>query len=106
MRRAPTILLWAAALLLTACASPQSPRPNPMNPVELLVFSGFTAKAAATQGDLDQLAGIPQRELLRVTASDPPLYIWVDATGCRCYYVGDETAYRRLEVLGMSAGKP
>lgn len=106
MRRAPTMLMGAAALLLTACAAPQSPRPNPMNPAELLVFSGFTVKAAASQGDLDQMAGIPQRELLRVTASDPPIYIWVDTAGCRCYYVGDEAAYRRLEALGMAAGKP
>jgi hypothetical protein len=105
MRRLAGILLWSAAALLTACAAPQSPRPDPMNPAELLVFSGFAVKLAVTQEDLDQLATIPQRELLRVTASDPPLYIWVDGAGCRCYYAGDEAAYRKLEALGLSAGR-
>jgi hypothetical protein len=103
MRRRTAILLWTAALL-TACAAPPGPRPNPMNPQELLAFSGFSVKLAVTQGDIDQLASIPQRELLRVTASDPPLFIWVDVVGCRCYYVGDEAAYRKLEALGFAAG--
>jgi hypothetical protein len=92
------------AALLTACAASPDPRLNPLNPQELLAFSGFTVKLAATQGDIDQLASIPQRELLRVTASDPPLYIWVDVVGCRCYYVGDDAAYRKLEALGFASG--
>jgi hypothetical protein len=59
--------------------------------------------ARAGDADLDQIAGIPQRELLRVASSSQPLYIWVDAAGCRCYYVGGEEAYRRLEAMGTAA---
>jgi hypothetical protein len=39
-----------------------------------------------------------------VTASDPTLFIWVDVVGCRCYYVGDDAAYRKLEALGFASG--
>jgi hypothetical protein len=97
-----SVLLLACALaLFIACAGPHTQRIDPLDPGQLLVLSGFTVKIAATQEDLDQLASIPQRELLRVTASHPPLFIWVDGVGCRCYYAGDETAYRRLEAMGF-----
>ncbi len=96
------VLLLACTLaLLTACAAPQTQRVDPLDPGQLLVLSGFTVKVAVTHEDLEQLASIPQRELLRVTASSPPLYIWVDGVGCRCYYAGDESAYRRLEAMGF-----
>lgn len=93
----------AVVLALAGCAGvPQ--KPDPFNQKELLAFSGFTLKLAVTQEDLDQIAGIPQRKLLLVSASNPPLYIWVDAAGCRCYYVGGEAAYRRLTEMGWQAG--
>jgi hypothetical protein len=40
-----------------------------------------------------------------VASSSQPLYIWVDAVGCRCYYVGGEDAYRRLEAMGTAAAR-
>ena len=62
--------ILAPLALLAGCAgSPQ--KPDPLNLKELLVFSGFTLKVAASQGDLDQLGSIPQRELLRVGAGNP-----------------------------------
>jgi hypothetical protein len=96
----PIVIVAAAALALAGCASsPQ--KPNPLNLRELLAFSGFTLKVAASQGDLDQLGSIPQRELLRVGNNTPPFYIWADATGCQCWYVGDQNAYQRLLELGL-----
>jgi hypothetical protein len=92
------------ALTLARCAGP-SQKPDPINRQELLVFAGFSLKIAVTREDLDQIAGFPQRELLRIASSDPPLYIWVDAATCRCYYVGGEAAFRRLEELGWETGK-
>jgi hypothetical protein len=103
MRRPVGFVLWIAAALLAACAAGPDHRPDPLDPGQLLVFSGFTVKIAASQEELEQLGGVPQRELLRVAASNPPLYIWVDGPGCRCYYVGDEGAYRRLEALGFAS---
>jgi hypothetical protein len=96
-----SILAAAAAVILAlaGCAG-ESRKPDAFNPQELLAFAGFTLKVTLTQTDLDQIAGIPQRELLRVASADPPLYIWVDAAGCRCYYVGGEPAFRRLVELG------
>ena len=99
MNKPMMIVAATVALALAGCAgSPQ--KPNPLNLKELLAFSGFTLKVAASQGDLDQLGSIPQRELLRVGAGNPPLYIWADAMGCQCWYVGDQNAYQRLLELG------
>ena len=104
MKKPMMIAAAAVALALAGCAgAPQ--KPDALNRQELLAFAGFSLKVAVSQEDIDQIAGIPQRELLRVASSSKPLYIWVDATGCRCYYVGDETAYRRLEELNWQAGR-
>jgi hypothetical protein len=102
----PVMFFLAAALALAGCAgASQSQKPDPLNRKELLAFAGFKLKVAVTQEDINQIAGIPQRELLRVASSNPTLYVWADATGCRCYYVGDETAYRRLEAIVLETGK-
>ena len=98
------IAATVVALAMAGCAG-TSQKPDPLNRQELLAFAGFSLKVAVTLEDLDQIAGIPQRELLRVAASNPPLYIWVDAAGCRCYYVGGEAAYRRLVETGWETGK-
>ena len=100
----PMMIVAAVALLLAGCAgTPQ--KPDPFNQKELLAFSGFTLKLAVSQEDLDQIAGIPQRTLLLVGSTNPPLYIWVDAAGCRCYYVGGEAAYRRLTEMGWQVDR-
>ena len=104
MKRLMMAAAAAVAVALAGCAGP-SPKPDPLNRQELLAFAGFRLKVAVSQEDLEQIAGIPQRELLRVASSSQPLYIWVDAAGCRCYYVGGETAYRRLEEIGWVADK-
>jgi hypothetical protein len=104
MKKPMMIATAAVALVLAGCAGTPPPNPDPLNLKELLVFSGFTEKLAVSQEDLDQIAGIPQRELLRVASGSRPLYIWVDAAGCRCYYVGGEEAYRRLKELGRDRG--
>jgi hypothetical protein len=97
------MIVAAVALVLAGCAG-TSQKPDPFNQKELLAFSGFTLKLAVSQEDLDQIAGIPQRKLLLVGSTNPPLYIWVDAAGCRCYYVGGEAAYQRLTEMGWQAG--
>jgi hypothetical protein len=100
----PMMIVAAVALALAGCAgTPQ--KPDPFNQKELLAFSGFTLKLAVSQEDLDQIAGIPQRTLLLVGSTNPPLYIWVDAAGCRCYYVGGEAAYRRLTEMGWQVDR-
>lgn len=94
----------AAAFAIAGCAG-SPPKTDPLDQRELLALSGFTMKVAVLQEDLDQLGGIPQQTLLRVASSSQPLYIWVDAVGCRCYYVGGEDAYRRLEAMGTAAAR-
>jgi hypothetical protein len=106
MTRKPMMAAAAAAALALAGCTAAPPAPDSKDPQRLLAFAGFTLKVAVAQNDKDQIAGVPQRELLRVVSSTQPLYIWVDAAGCSCYYVGDEAAFRRLEVMGWkSAGR-
>lgn len=90
-------------LVLAGCANPR--RYDPMDPKQILVFSGFTVRIADSQASLEQLARLPQRQLLRYESGEEPMYIWVDAAGCGCWYTGDPAAYRRLLEMGWESRK-
>jgi len=88
---------------LAGCTSPG--RYDPMDPKEILVFSGFTVRIANSPVTLEQLDRLPQRQLLRYESGEEPMYIWVDAAGCKCWYTGDQAAYRRLVEMGWEGGR-
>lgn len=98
--------MWMSVVVavLAGCASPA--RYDPLDPKEILVFSGFTVRIANSPTTLEQLSRLPQRQLLRYDSSEESMYIWVDAAGCKCWYTGDQSAYRRLVEMGWEGGRP
>ena len=90
-------------LALAGCADSQ--RYNPMDQKQILVFLGFTVRLADSPASLEQLGRLPQRQLLRYESGEEPMYIWVDAAGCNCWYTGDQAAYRRLVGMGWESGR-
>ena len=100
MKDSVIMLIASSLLALAGCAT--TTQDNRLDQKQLLAFSGFTLRIAESPESLDQLSKIPQRQLLRYMSGDQQMYIWVDATGCRCWYAGDEAAYLRL--LGMGWG--
>jgi hypothetical protein len=89
--------------VLAGCADPD--RYDPMDQKQILVFSGFTVRVADSPTSLERLGRLPQRQLLRYEAGEEPMYVWVDAAGCGCWYTGDPSAYRRLVEMGWEGGQ-
>jgi hypothetical protein len=88
----------AAVLMVMGCAGTE--KDAPLSEQQLLVFSGFTLKLGYTQAAIEEVGKLPQRRVVRIQSGDQQIYVWADAAGCRCWYVGDQSAYQRLLELG------
>ena len=88
----------AAVLVVMGCAG--TGKDAPLSEQQLLVFSGFTLKLGYTQAALEEVGKLPQRRVVRIESQDRQIYVWTDAAGCQCWYVGDQYAYQRLLELG------
>jgi hypothetical protein len=80
----------AAALAIVACAAPAAAQLG----VEMrLENAGFIMRRADTLQKLDRMQQLPQRRFIPRTSPDGRrYYVWVDASGCGCSYVGGQTA--------------
>ena len=91
-------LAAAAALVVMGCAG--TGKDAPLSEQQLLVFSGFTLKIGYTQAALEEVGKLTQRRIVRIESEAQQIYVWADAAGCQCWYVGDQYAYQRLLELG------
>ena len=91
-------LAAAAVLVVTGCAG--TGKDAPLSEQQLLVFSGFTLKLGYTQAALEEVGKLPQRRVVRIESEGQQIYVWADAAGCQCWYVGDQYDYLRLLELG------
>ena len=91
-------LAAAAVLMVTGCAG--TGKDAPLSEQQLLVFSGFTLKLGDTKAALEEVGKLPQRRVVRIESQDRQIFVWADAAGCKCWYVGDQYAYQRLLELG------
>ncbi len=91
-------LAAAAVLVGVGCAG--TGKEAPLSEQQLLVFSGFSLKLGYTQAAIEEVGKLPQRRIVRIESEGQQLYVWADAAGCRCWYVGDQSAYQRLLELG------
>jgi len=66
---------------------------------QTLTAAGFRTLPADTPEKMARLESIPPRSLRAVRRDGKPYYVFPDPAGCRCAYVGDEAAYRRLDAL-------
>src|SRR5262249_954542 len=62
-----------------------------------LETAGFHRIPADTPEKREQLDRMAAYTLRRSMREGKPHYWWADPAGCRCLYVGSETAYRRYE---------
>ena len=91
-------LAAAAVLMVTGCAG--TGKDAPLSEQQLLVFSGFTLRLGYTQAALEEVGKLTQRRIVRIESQDRQIFVWADAAGCKCWYVGDQYAYQRLLELG------
>jgi hypothetical protein len=84
-------------LVLLACAGVQTHETESFE--KTLAASGFAMKLADTPAKLAQLEKMPQKKLLRQDYKGSPVYVYADATGCKCLYAGSDEDYDRLQKL-------
>ena len=92
--------LVAAAAVLAVMGCAGTGKDAPLSERQLLVFSGFTLRLGYTPAALEEVGKLPQRRIVRIESEDRQIYVYADASGCQCWYVGDRIAYQRLLELG------
>jgi len=93
MRMFHTIAL-AAVLTVAGCAGP--PKDPTFQQMNALATAGFDLKMADTPAKLERIKKLPQLRLVQVEDKGRQVYVYTDAQGCQCLYLGDKNAYRRL----------
>ena len=86
-----------AVALAGGCSAPGTRRTRSLE--QTLAAAGFRTLPADTPDRMARLTSVPAREFHTVRRDGKRYYVFPDPTGCRCAYVGDEAAYRRLDEL-------
>ncbi|MCB2226523.1 MAG: hypothetical protein KQH53_07570 [Desulfarculaceae bacterium] len=86
-------LLCAALLLLTGCATVQENHAQETGGV--LVASGFNIQNPKTPAQKAHLDSLPQHKIFKIKRQGQDWYVYADAGGCGCLYVGDYADYQR-----------
>jgi len=84
-------------LLCTGCAYMQ--RQKTQQTESMLSAAGFKMKLADTPERLAKLQTMPQLKLRPLKRAGKLYYAYTDVEGCRCTYLGDETAYQNYQAL-------
>jgi len=66
-----------------------------------LSAAGFQMKLADTSDKKSHLSGLQQRKLFPTKMQSKLVYVYADAKGCNCIYVGSEADYQRYQRMAM-----
>ena len=86
----------AAVFALSGCASL-----NVQDREAMLAAAQFTRKQADTPAKLAQIKAMPQHVFLYKQRKGARYYVYADADGCGCLYVGNETAYQQYQQIRL-----
>ncbi len=104
MTQNPTIpllaLCIAAAITGAGCASLGGG--GDVATERLLAAAGFQMRLAGSEARRAELARLPQRKLGAQDHHGRTFYLYADADGCGCLYVGTPRAYDRYERLAIA----
>jgi hypothetical protein len=87
------------ALTLMGCATIQ--KGETLDKEQTLAAAGFSTKLADTPEKLAALQGLPQQQLIAGVKDGKMIYLYADATACKCMYVGSEKAYQRYRRFAL-----
>jgi hypothetical protein len=95
MKRMAIGLLIALALI--GCATID--KRNTLDQEQTLAAAGFKMKPADTPEKRQHLLVLPQQQIIYHEREGKVLYLFADATICKCLYVGSQKAYYRYQQL-------
>jgi hypothetical protein len=85
------------ALCCASCAYTQRQKAAQVEP--MLSAAGFKMKLADTPERLAKLKALPQLKLKPLKRHGKLYYAYADAEGCKCTYLGNESAYQNYQSL-------
>jgi len=89
------ILVPGLSVALAGCTG-KPPVYKTFKAEEALVAAGFQLKMADTPAKVERISRIPQKRVVRAMIGKREVYLWADAEGCRCYYMGTHHDYTQL----------
>ncbi|WP_413989839.1 hypothetical protein ACMDCR_28515 [Labrys okinawensis] len=96
--RLPTIsLAIALAITVSSCAAITAEKVDEKE--ARLSAAQFVRNQANTPAKLAKAQALPQNRMFIVTKGSTNYYIYADAAGCQCVYVGNEAAYQQYQAL-------
>ncbi|MCG6862119.1 MAG: hypothetical protein LJE70_12690 [Chromatiaceae bacterium] len=96
-------IVLAISTLLVAAGCAEIQKSNAIATERELAAAGFQMKFAKTPEQVAKVGSLPQRKLTHTAGPDGQnLFLWADATDCKCLYVGTEAAYDRYEQLSIN----
>jgi hypothetical protein len=83
-----------ASVALSGCASIGAPEKEGQ-----LSAAGFSRLQADTPEKLAKLQALPQNTIVYSQRKSGPVYIYADAAGCNCAFVGSAAAYQQYQQI-------
>ena len=84
----------AASAILAGCMSMGAPEKEGQ-----LAAAGFIRQPADTPQKLAKLQALPQNTILAVQRKGHNVYIYADAAGCNCAFIGNDAAYQQYQQI-------
>jgi hypothetical protein len=89
-------LVW----LLASCQAVENQ--DAQSTEQVLAAAGFQMKEATTPQQLANLEAMTQRKIVIHDQNGQPRYVYADAEGCKCVYVGGEKNYDEFQRLSVN----
>lgn len=87
------------SMTLGGCASMENQ--DAMDTERRLSAAGFQMKLADTPEKLTHLTSLPQRKVFATKKDGNLVYIYADATSCKCFYAGSEPDYQEYQRISL-----
>jgi hypothetical protein len=84
----------AASAALAGCASIGAPEKEGQ-----LAAAGFVQRPADTPAKMAKLQALPQNQIVVAQRKGHNVYIYADAAGCGCAYIGNDAAYQQYQQI-------
>ena len=94
LRRTVVAAALTAVLALGACASVGAQEKEGQ-----LAAAGFVRLQADTPAKVAKLQALPQNSIVYAQRKGGNAYIYADAAGCNCAYVGNDAAYQQYQQI-------
>jgi hypothetical protein len=68
----------------------------------MLSAAQFSMKPATTPAQLANLKTLPQNRIITQVKNGKVVYVYADAAGCQCLYVGNEASYQNFQQIKIA----